>query len=261
MTGGHAPGRRRLLQRAGSTVLLLGLGELAWGATIVAVRVWPATDYSRVTIESDQVLAAHHFTTDGPDRLVVDIDGLELSPALRELVGKVRPEDPYIARVRVGQYKPRVVRLVLDLKQPVLPQQFALPPVAAYRHRLVFDLYPRRERDPLIDLIRERDRADGQAARGMQDALGDFIGRIEQPALPDTPAVAAAPLPAPGPAAPLAAPGASLPAPVPAPMPVPPPIVAMAPPHAPPPAPPPAPLPEPAAAAPRLATHLDGARL
>jgi hypothetical protein len=50
---------------------------------------------------------------------VVDIDGLELNPALRELVGKVRPDDPYIAGVRVGQYQPRVVRLVLDLKQPV----------------------------------------------------------------------------------------------------------------------------------------------
>jgi N-acetylmuramoyl-L-alanine amidase len=73
---------------------------------------------------------------------VVDIDGLELSPQLRELVGKVRGDDPFIAGVRVGQNQPRVVRLVIDLKQPVAPQQFTLAPVAAYQHRLVFDLYP-----------------------------------------------------------------------------------------------------------------------
>ena len=108
--------RRRALQRLGSLVLLLGVARIAHGASIVAVRVWPAQAYTRVTIESDRPLAAHHFLTEGPYRLVVDIDGLELSPQLRDLVGKVRPDDPYIAGVRVGQYQPRVVRLVIDLK-------------------------------------------------------------------------------------------------------------------------------------------------
>jgi hypothetical protein len=89
--------------------------------TIVAVRVWPARDYTRVTIESDLPLAATHFLAQAPHRLVVDIDGLELSPELRELVGKMRPDDPFIAGVRVGQFQPRVVRLVVDLKQPVRP--------------------------------------------------------------------------------------------------------------------------------------------
>jgi N-acetylmuramoyl-L-alanine amidase len=178
-------GRRCALQRIGCTVLLLGGQELAYGAAIVGVRVWPAKDYSRVTIESDQPLAARHFLTpDGPQRLVVEIQSLELSAALRELVGKVRPDDPYIARVRVGQYQPRVVRLVLDLKQPVAPQQFALPPVAAYRHRLLLDLYPLHEADPLLELIRERERAEELAARSVQDALGEFIGRLEKPMPP-----------------------------------------------------------------------------
>ena len=167
----------------GSLVLLLGQAELAWGAAIVAVRVWPAKDYSRVTIESDKPLAAQHLlTAEGPNRLVIDIDQLELSPALRELVGKVRPEDPYIAAVRVGQNAPHVVRLVVDLKQAVSPQQFTLQPVAAYQHRLVFDLYPTQERDPLADLVRERERAESRAAQTVQDTLGEFIGRIERPA-------------------------------------------------------------------------------
>ena len=161
--------------------LVLGLGASRWvfGAAIVAVRVWPASDYSRVTIESDQALVARQFFTDSPPRLVIDIDGLELSPALRELVGKVRADDPFIAGVRVGQNQPRVVRLVIDLKQSVAPQQFTLVPVAAYQYRLVFDLYPTEARDPLLDLIRERERASEQAARSVQDALGEFIGRIE----------------------------------------------------------------------------------
>ena len=86
--------------------------------------------------------------------------GFELSPTLRELVGKVQANDPYIAGVRVGQNQPRVVRLVVDLKQPISPQQFTLEPVAAYQHRLVFDLYPVQERDPLLALIRDKDQAD-----------------------------------------------------------------------------------------------------
>ncbi len=204
--------RRRVLQRVGSTVLLLGAADLAFGATILAVRVWPASDYSRVTIESDQGLSARHFLTDNPTRLVIDIDQLELNGALRELVGKVRAEDPYIAGVRVGQYQPKVVRLVLDLKQPVAPQQLVLAPVAAYGHRLVFDLYPTQQRDPLLELIRDKERAEQQAAKSVQDALGEFIGRIDKPVAPAP--SASTPTPAPPPLverSTIPAPSASLP--------------------------------------------------
>ncbi|MFN5047930.1 AMIN domain-containing protein, partial [Roseateles sp.] len=158
-----ANSRRRALRRMGSLALLLQAPTLvraASAASIVAVRVWPAADYTRVTLESDRPLAAKYFLVDSPDRLVIDIDGLELSPGLRELLGKIKPDDPFIAAVRVGQNQPRVVRIVLDLKQVVAPQIFTLEPVAAYKHRLVFDLYPQQERDPLLALIREKEQAE-----------------------------------------------------------------------------------------------------
>jgi N-acetylmuramoyl-L-alanine amidase len=145
------------LAKGGTLALLLGRAEIAFGAAILAVRVWPAAEYTRVTIESDQPLAAHHFLTqEGPARLVVDIDNLELSPALRDLVGKIRSDDPYIAGVRVGQNQPRVVRLVIDLKQAVAPQQ----------------------PDPLLALLKDRQQSERVAVQEMQDALGEFIGRI-----------------------------------------------------------------------------------
>lgn len=184
--------RRAALQGLGSIVLMLGANELAFGASIVAVRVWPATDYTRVTLESDSALSVKHFLAENPNRLVIDIDGLELSPALRELVGKVRSDDPFIGGVRVGQNQPRVVRLVIDLKQATAPQLFTLAPVAAYQHRLVFDLYPTEERDPLLSLIKDKEQAEQRAAQEVQDALGEFIGKIGKP-----PEVSIKPLPAP----------------------------------------------------------------
>ena len=171
--------RRHALRSMGALALLLGARELAFGASIVAVRVWPAADYTRVTIESDTPLAAKHQLIDNPNRLVIDVDGLELSPALRELVGKIRSDDPYIERLRVGQNQPRVVRLVIDLKQAIAPQLFTLAPVAAYQHRLVFDLYPTQERDPLLALIRDRENAEREAAKEVRDALGEFIGKLD----------------------------------------------------------------------------------
>ncbi|SDM19612.1 N-acetylmuramoyl-L-alanine amidase [Oryzisolibacter propanilivorax] len=147
---------RRAVLRAGSIVLLLGAQQIARGASIVAVRVWPAQDYSRVTIESDRKLVARQFFVATPPRLAVDIEGIELDPSLRELVAKVQPDDPNIAGIRVGQNAPNVVRLVVDLKQAALPQVFSLAPVAAYRHRLVFDLYPEKAVDPLETLIADR---------------------------------------------------------------------------------------------------------
>jgi N-acetylmuramoyl-L-alanine amidase len=138
---------------AGSTLLLwLGPKELAFGAELLAVRVWPANDYTRVTLESDTPLNATFFSIPNPNRLVIDIEGLDLSARLKELVSKVRQDDPYIAGVRVGQNRPKVVRLVVDLKQPIKPQVFGLPPVAAYHHRLVFDLYPSIVSDPTLAL-------------------------------------------------------------------------------------------------------------
>ena len=170
--------RRQALRAMGALALGLGTRELAFGAAIVAVRVWPAEEYTRVTIESDAPLAEKHFLAENPSRLVIDVDGLELSPQLRELVGKVKPDDPFIAGVRVGQSQPRVVRLVLDLKQATAPQLFTLAPVAAYKHRLVFDLHPVKEPDPLLALIRDKEQAEQKAAQAVQDSLGEFIGRM-----------------------------------------------------------------------------------
>ena len=197
--------RRAALQALGGVVLSLGTAELAFGASLVAVRVWPADEYTRVTLESDTVLSVKHFMADNPRRLVIDIDGLELSPKLRELVGKVHADDPYIAGVRVGQNQPRVVRLVLDLKQATAPQLFTLEPAAAYQHRLVFDLHPVQEADPLLALINEKQSAEQKAAEAVQDALGEFIGRVgKTPTPPATP---------PGPPAPPGPVGPPVPAP------------------------------------------------
>jgi len=152
----QASSTRRTLLRTGSLVLLLGAGQIARGASIVAVRVWPAQDYSRVTIESDRQLVTRQTFVPTPPRLAVDIDGIDLDPSLRELVAKVRADDPNIAGIRVGQNAPGVVRLVIDLKQAARPQVFTLEPIAAYRHRLVLDLYPAQPPDPLAQLIAER---------------------------------------------------------------------------------------------------------
>jgi N-acetylmuramoyl-L-alanine amidase len=170
--------RRAALRAMGGLALTLGARDLAFGAMIVAVRVWPADEYTRITIESDAPLSEKHFLAERPSRLVIDVDGLELSPQLRELVGKVQADDPFIAGVRVGQSQPRVVRLVIDLKQATAPQLFTLAPVAAYRHRLVFDLHPVKEIDPLLELIRDKEQAEASAAQAVRDALGEFIGRM-----------------------------------------------------------------------------------
>jgi len=203
--------KRRVLLQGGSIALLLGVHEIARGATIVAVRVWPAADYTRVTIESDGRLKSQQLVVGSPPRLAVDIDGIELNPALRELVGKIKPDDPYINGLRVGQFAPSVVRIVFDLKQSVAPQVFSLAPVAAYQHRLVLDLYPQQALDPLEALIAERLRDAGKAPAAVAgiaprppaappvDPLGEWMAQQSirpSPSSPPAPVLAdPAPLP------------------------------------------------------------------
>lgn len=225
--------RRGLLQ-AGSIVLLLGRQHIAQGASIVAVRVWPAPDYSRVTIESDIPLTAKPIFVPTPPRLAVDIEGIDLNPALRELVAKVRPDDPNISTIRVGQNSPSVVRLVIDLKQEARPQVFTLAPIAPYKNRLVLDLYPAKAVDPLEALISERLRDAGAgaapapssspiatpppaiASAPQPDPLGDLIAQHNRPGAVPTPAPAptvTAQAPSPAPVRPVPAPPAPAPAP------------------------------------------------
>jgi N-acetylmuramoyl-L-alanine amidase len=146
--------QRRTLLKTGSALLLSVLAPArAFAAQILAVRVWPAADYTRVTLENDSQLKSEHFLVPDPPRLVVDIDGLDLNPTLKGLVAKIQSNDPYIKQVRVGQNRPNVVRLVFDLKEEIRPQVFSLDPVAGYKHRLIFDLYPIKEVDPIAALI------------------------------------------------------------------------------------------------------------
>lgn len=177
-------GRREVL-RAGTLVLLLGAPHLAQAGRVIAVRIWPAQDYTRVTIESDAVLKAHKTAVIDPPQLTVEIEGIDLLDGMRELVGKLRSDDPNIAGMRVTPVGPNLARLTIDLKKPIKPQVFNLPPVAAYQHRLVFDLFPVQEVDPLDALIRERflevDEASERAARLLGIELGQAQGAASDP--------------------------------------------------------------------------------
>ncbi|TAK44428.1 MAG: N-acetylmuramoyl-L-alanine amidase [Betaproteobacteria bacterium] len=147
----------------------LGLGALlcflsAAQAQVVSTRIWPAKDYTRVTIESKSRLEYTLFTVKDPERLVLDLETASLGAALAELHGKVVADDPYIEKLRVGRNRPGVVRVVLDLKTEVSAQAFSLKPVAGYEHRLVLDIYPMVAPDPLAALIDQTEKAAAAAA-------------------------------------------------------------------------------------------------
>lgn len=125
----------------------------ATAATVSAARVWPATDYTRVTLESAGAIEHKVFTLENPDRLVLDLEGIDMTGTLSGLGEKIGDSDPYVKAVRVGRFRPGTVRLVFDLKASVKPQVFAVPPVGSYSHRLVLDLYPSVPPDPLIAFL------------------------------------------------------------------------------------------------------------
>jgi N-acetylmuramoyl-L-alanine amidase len=180
------PRRRRLIQgAAGTLVLALGVPSIARGATLLAVRIWPAQDYTRVTIEHDAPLKFSQFLLrDAPPlRLVVDVEGIDLTPKFAHQVADIDQDDPYIARVRVGQNRPKVVRLVIELKTDVKPQVFLLEPVGPYQYRLVLDLYPAQPTDPLLALLQSA--SDGAVAAPAESP--DTAGRSEAAAPPQLP--------------------------------------------------------------------------
>jgi N-acetylmuramoyl-L-alanine amidase len=149
---------RRTILKAGGALFVSVVTPLpACASQILAVRVWPSEDYTRVTLENDSDLKVTHFVVKDPERLVVDIEGIDLNSTLKDLVAKIQPNDPYIKQVRVGQNRPSVVRLVFDLKDEIKPQVFTLAPVGEYKYRFVIDLYPANPPDPIAALIQKGD--------------------------------------------------------------------------------------------------------
>jgi N-acetylmuramoyl-L-alanine amidase len=137
--------------------VLLVWSPASAATTVSATRVWPAADYTRLTLESGAPIQYKFFTIKNPERLVLDLEGVELSHALESLAGQISPDDPYIKLARVGRFNPNTVRLVLDLKGEVKPSVFELKPVGEYGHRLVLDVYPVQTLDPLMALLQVPD--------------------------------------------------------------------------------------------------------
>ena len=129
---------------------------------IRAVRVWPAPDYTRVTVESDEPLQHRLILLRNPERLVLDLEEVDFPSVQQGFAGKISSSDPYIGNLRVGRFKPGVVRVVLDLKTEVKPQIFTLAPIGEYGHRLVLDIYPIEPLDPLLALLQKPELKMGQ---------------------------------------------------------------------------------------------------
>ncbi|WP_137937093.1 N-acetylmuramoyl-L-alanine amidase [Chitinivorax sp. B] len=177
---------RRSFLKAGAAAMLLTLtrvGHAEGQPVIAAVRVWPASDYTRVTLESTEALTFKTLSIKNPERLVVDIEGVDLSKALESLADKVGPDDPFIQRLRAGRFKPGVVRLVLDLKTEVKPQVFTIQPVGEYQHRLVIDLYSPSSAETLLGAD---SKPKDEAAKSARDDKGDKSPTPEKDTRTDT---------------------------------------------------------------------------
>jgi N-acetylmuramoyl-L-alanine amidase len=144
------------------------------GTPIVAARTWPAPDYTRITLESREAIKHSVLSLKDPERLVVDLEDIEVTEALSGLTEKIGANDPYIKGMRIGRYKPGVVRLVFDLKSEIKPQVFTLAPVGDYGHRLVIDVYPLEPPDPLLVFL---DKLQVQGEDGAAPSVTDKKGR------------------------------------------------------------------------------------
>lgn len=115
-------------------------------------RLWPAPDYTRITIESSAKINNDQMMLKNPERIVIDLKGISVNKALKDLSTKLKQNDPNILNIRVGQFTPKVSRIVIDLKKSARVKIFSLPPVAPYKDRLVIDVYPA-SNDKLSNLL------------------------------------------------------------------------------------------------------------
>ena len=184
-------GRRRALAWVLAPAAQL-LVPIAWAqaARIASARVWPAHEYTRVIFESPAPLAWQVLTLKDPDRVVLDLEGVDVGPELVQLAQRIHPDDPHLAAIRYGRKSATALRVVFDVKPGLVAQTFALKPVAEFGHRLVVDLIPIAPPDPLMALldadkakpdaaVAEAPKAEGATASPRRDAARRVVVAID----------------------------------------------------------------------------------
>ena len=149
-------------------------------ATIASARLWPAQEYTRLILESSSPVSHQMLAMKNPERLILDLEDIELTSEIAQLGQRLQPGDPYIEAIRVARFKPGVVRVVLELRAEVNPQLFALQPIGDYGHRVVLDLYPVTPADPLMALLDFEKGGKGDLAADLPPP--DRPGAVDRPA-------------------------------------------------------------------------------
>lgn len=163
-------------------LMLLVCGNANAAVTVTATRVWPAQEYTRITIEAKEAFVYKMLMLKNPDRIVIDIENVTLNHILQTLPSQISASDPYIQQVRVGHFKPNVLRMVVDVKTDVKPNAFLLAPAGEYQHRLVLDVYP--QKDPLMALIKDTDINQSSTLAQQDNALPDQSpSTLEEPTI------------------------------------------------------------------------------
>jgi N-acetylmuramoyl-L-alanine amidase len=173
--------------RFGLAFATLSLVRIPVSFAAVAVnsaRVWPAEEYTRVTLESSAAVQHQLLSLRDPERLVLDLEEVDLNEVLQSIAGKIAAADPYIKMVRTGRFRPGMVRLVFDLKTEVKASVFNLPPVGEYGHRLVLDIYPMKPVDPLMAMLEDsqpKPGSEGSTAPAKVEVSGTEIESENKP--------------------------------------------------------------------------------
>ena len=126
--------------------------------SIESARVWPAREYTRVTLESLKPISNDQMILKNPDRLVIDLHDIELNDDLKNLSTKILSSDPNIKQIRVAKFNSQVSRVVIELRAESKINIFSLKPAGGYKHRLVIDVYPRV--DELMALVQDKEKKD-----------------------------------------------------------------------------------------------------
>ncbi len=121
---------------AGILILLLTSPLVSAQNEVSSLRLWESPTNTRIVFDLKAPVEHQIFSLKDPDRLVVDLKNIKINEDLSQLAQK----GSKITSVRGAPKENQDFRIVFDLKSPLKPQSFVLPPNEKYGHRLVIDL-------------------------------------------------------------------------------------------------------------------------
>tara|TARA_B100000963_G_scaffold343180_1_gene344746 strand:+ start:849 stop:2045 length:1197 start_codon:yes stop_codon:yes gene_type:complete len=152
--------RRNFITNLFALYFLNLMPKMACAFEIIAVRIWPSKEYTRLAIEHlDKNIKIKYSNEKNPDKIIVDIFHVKVNRKNLSKLIKVNLKNTPVEKISVVSSKADHSKIIFYTSPLTRARISSIPSIAHYKERLVIDFIPHTPKDRLLSFLKEYESA------------------------------------------------------------------------------------------------------